>query len=437
MSDFIEGIIESGGEVYVVGGAVRNIVFNKIHEEKLGIKDQDVLVRNIPVEKLIEILGRFGKVKLVGQKFGVVKFDNIDIALPRTEISTGPGYKNFKIVSDHTLSLEEDFKRRDATINALGLRINNLSEFKDLENFLSIDRVIDPSGFGLHDIKNRLWRAVGDPIKRFLEDPTRIMRALRQCAEMGLTLETETRRSISDQYSLLNEIINESIVRLTEELVRLLLAKSDTKNEIVKLFFDCGMAAMLGIPFEGYNYVIGASDNNCNIRIQMACLLSAHSNLNCIEWTRHFELSAAPHFKAKTDVGFIKCVHNHYNSLGSIKPIEMRRLIQSAEKDCPNFGIEYTRDLITYYSIIQNSPNIPDPDLLLLYNENKHYILKTSELKLDGHMMNQLYNITGTQIADLKQTLFQAVTDGSTPNTKEDLIKYIATYGIKISFASG
>src|ERR1700744_1104240 len=132
--DFVKEIIKNNGEVYIVGGAIRNIFFNKIHNKTIPIKDRDLLVRLIEEEDLCKLLKKFGSVKSVGQMFGVIKFkqfkcyQEIDIALPRKEISTGLGYRDFIITSDHNISLQEDFMRRDATINAMAVKINSLED---------------------------------------------------------------------------------------------------------------------------------------------------------------------------------------------------------------------------------------------------------------------------------------------------------------------
>lgn len=114
--DFISGMCNIGGEVYIIGGAVRNIIYNKLFKTFIPVKDRDLLVRNLEQNKLIKCLKTYGSVKEVGEKFGVIKFipncnnnfGTIDIALPRNEISTGPGYKDFQIKSEYNLPLEED-----------------------------------------------------------------------------------------------------------------------------------------------------------------------------------------------------------------------------------------------------------------------------------------------------------------------------------------
>jgi hypothetical protein len=94
--DFIADIVTADGEVYVVGGTVKNIIYNTIHENKINTKDLDLVVRLITIENMDDILQNHGKTKHVGVSFSVIKFvpylhlhdaisHTIDIAMPRTE----------------------------------------------------------------------------------------------------------------------------------------------------------------------------------------------------------------------------------------------------------------------------------------------------------------------------------------------------------------
>src|SRR3990167_6271463 len=98
------------GEVFLVGGAVRDIIL-----ERKDIIDFDFVVRNVPAKKLNEFIKEYGKINLVGKKFGVYKFvgklaslkEPIDIALPRTEssIKKSGAHRDFKISSDPSLPI--------------------------------------------------------------------------------------------------------------------------------------------------------------------------------------------------------------------------------------------------------------------------------------------------------------------------------------------
>jgi len=178
-------------EIYLVGGAVRDLLLNR------ETKDYDFLVRRIPAEDLGRLLRQHGKVSWVGKSFGVFKFypteidfeEAIDIALPRTEesFSESGGYRDFKITSDPELSIEDDLRRRDFTINAMAAR---LGKSQTIHNKLS-DILIDPFG-GLEDLSSGLLRAVGKPDLRFAEDSSRVLRGLRFAAQLHFSFEEAT-----------------------------------------------------------------------------------------------------------------------------------------------------------------------------------------------------------------------------------------------------
>lgn len=232
--DYIEDLYSNGGEVYVIGGACRNYLYNCIHKKEVKIKDYDYLVRNLESEKIISILTKYGTIKEVGMTFGIILFiphgetEPIEIALPRTEVSTGTGYRDFTIICNPFLTIDEDFSRRDATINAIGFPIKNLKELELLDYLITpkpkYELFIDPYN-GISDIREKLWRTVGNPEKRFNEDPTRIMRAFRQCGELDLELEEETLEAIRKHYKIMERLIPSSYVRLFKELLRLVKFK--------------------------------------------------------------------------------------------------------------------------------------------------------------------------------------------------------------------
>ncbi len=197
------------GKIYEVGGAVRDKYISPI----LPDKDKDYLVTGIPLEELCSLLCRFGKVDLVGKSFGVIKFSQaekfnggqvFDIAIPRKELSTGVGHKDFRVEYDHNLNVEDDLKRRDFTINAMA-------------EDLSTGKLVDPLG-GRKDIKKRLIRMTHPD--SFKEDPLRMLRAIQFSARFEFNLEENTLLSLKENVDLIDTI---PVERIQEELNKLLL----------------------------------------------------------------------------------------------------------------------------------------------------------------------------------------------------------------------
>ena len=106
------------GEVFVVGGAPRDVV--------LGKKPKDIdLMAKVDPETIKTVLEGIPDSKLVltGEQFPVYRFSyqgsEVEIALPRIEVKTGEGNKDWEIKSDPSISVEQDLERRDFTANSI------------------------------------------------------------------------------------------------------------------------------------------------------------------------------------------------------------------------------------------------------------------------------------------------------------------------------
>lgn len=418
--DFIQDLIINNAEIYIVGGTNRDKLLNDIHKYNIKSYDYDLLVRKLDINALINILRKYGDVKEVGKSFGVIAFkcNNVeyDIALPRKEISTGPGYKDFDIVSDKDINIEVDLERRDATINAIAIRIYSLSE---LYNHDSNKSIIDPFN-GLSDINNKLWRAVGDPFKRFIEDPTRIMRALRQCSQFNLELEKDTRIAILQHTDLLKIMLGNSSVRITEELVRLLNSNYPEKwIDFIINISDIGKLLELNKYNNISNLLKMAVDLNLPIEERVFMVL-----FNCIDnykhienWIKNFSLSAAPHFPSEM-VKFILLSKKYYNLISEINDdLDMRWFIIKMG------NYNYSKKIIQLYKIINNM-NVDRLDALL--ENNKNTILSVDQVNINGTELMNLYNIKGKQIGIVKSLIFNEIINDNIKNDKDDILNYLS-----------
>ncbi len=185
------------GEIYLVGGAVRDAMLGKDAQ-----KDFDFVVREVVMENLEKFLEKRGSVVLVGKNFGVYKFmpkgqkleEAIDIALPRTEHSLGEGggYRDFKVQSDPAMPIGDDLSRRDFTVNAMAWDFKN-------------KKLIDPHD-GLSDLDKKILKAVGEPEARFKEDYSRMLRGLRFAVQLGFGIEGKTKIALKKMMPRLNDL---------------------------------------------------------------------------------------------------------------------------------------------------------------------------------------------------------------------------------------
>jgi tRNA nucleotidyltransferase (CCA-adding enzyme) len=204
-----------GAEVFLVGGVVRDLVRRK------EPNDVDVVVRNVAPADFEAYLRRRGTLRLVGKTFGVYLYQprrlpgiTFEIAFPRTEISTGPGHREFKALCDPGITIQEDSNRRDFTINAMYLPLSRITDDwkfsrKDIIDFHD----------GLGHIRRRHVVAVGDPNARIREDPVRMLRATVLLARTGYRLEGHTFAAIKRHAKL---IVSEPGERIGDELVKIM-----------------------------------------------------------------------------------------------------------------------------------------------------------------------------------------------------------------------
>jgi len=190
----VQKIDAHGGKVFLVGGAVRDLLL------EIEIKDLDIEVHGIPLDDLQAILKQFGNVILVGKVFGVLRIKGLDVdwSIPRKDFA---GRKP-EVVTDPFMDLKEAFLRRDLTINAMGI---NLVTYE----------LIDPFG-GYNDLKNKILRA---PDKnKFLEDPLRFYRVMQFIGRFEMFPDEQLNKICSDM-----DISNVSVERVEVEFDKLML----------------------------------------------------------------------------------------------------------------------------------------------------------------------------------------------------------------------
>ena len=215
--EFIINKLEAAGyEAYAVGGCVRDSV--------LGRKpnDWDITTSAKPEE----VKAVFGRTIDTGLKHGTVTVmmgkEGFEITTYRIDgiYEDGRHPKDVTFASD----LQKDLKRRDFTINAMAY---NPSE-----------GIVDLFG-GMDDLKNGVIRCVGDPMERFSEDALRIMRAVRFSAQLGFSIDPDTRRAVSVLAENLSMI---SAERIQAELQKLIMS---AHPDYLRIACETGITAVV------------------------------------------------------------------------------------------------------------------------------------------------------------------------------------------------
>ncbi len=203
--------VVQGLTVYIVGGAVRDALLG------LPAGDRDWVV----VGATPELMAGRGFIP-VGGDFPVFLHPGTkeEYALARTERKSGRGYKGFTFYTGADVSLEDDLRRRDLTVNAIAQALDG--------------RLIDPLD-GQADIKNKVLRHVG---RAFVEDPVRLLRLARFAARFhDFSIAPET-------MGLARQLVNEGEVdalvpeRVWREMAKGLL--TDRPGRMFEVLADAG-----------------------------------------------------------------------------------------------------------------------------------------------------------------------------------------------------
>ncbi|MFT7484593.1 MAG: tRNA nucleotidyltransferase (CCA-adding enzyme) [Candidatus Paceibacteria bacterium] len=227
--EFARAIAKAGGRALLVGGCVRDRFLGADSE------DHDLEVFGLDLDTLESTLAAFGKVITVGRSFGVlmVQGHEIDFSVPRQDNKIGRTHKDFRCEFDPNMSFEEAARRRDLTINSMGL--DPLTE-----------ELFDPHG-GQGDLREKRLRATD--VQTFPEDPLRALRVAQFLArfEFEPDAELHTLCSQSDLLELPGE-------RLWGELKKLLLLSPrpslglDFLRTTDLLRFFPELKSMVGVP---------------------------------------------------------------------------------------------------------------------------------------------------------------------------------------------
>lgn len=229
-------ITAAGYEAYVVGGCVRDSILGREPE------DWDITTSARP-EVVKEL---FQRTVDTGIQHGTVTVmvgrEGFEVTTYRIDGKYEDGRHPKEVI--FTPSLEEDLKRRDFTINAMAY--NDEAGLVDLFG-------------GIRDIEAKVIRCVGDAEERFQEDALRIMRAIRFSAQLGYSIDENTKRAVSVVAPKLEKI---SAERIQVELVKLLVSdhpdylRMAYEMGITKIFFpefDIAMKTPQNHPHHCYN----------------------------------------------------------------------------------------------------------------------------------------------------------------------------------------
>ena len=225
--EILSKIEDSGFEAYVVGGYVRDYLLGK------ETKDIDICT-NAKVMDLVDI---FSTYDIVSNNYGAVKFTyndyKFDITTYREDVKYNGNRRNLEV--KYIDNLMEDIKRRDFTCNSLCMsKEGNIIDIVD----------------GKIDIDNKIIRCIGDIDSKLVEDPLRILRAIRFATTLDFKIEENLFNKIKEHRE---ELSNLSKERIKEELIKILVSKHALKG--LSYIKRLKLNSVLGIEYDRVKYV--------------------------------------------------------------------------------------------------------------------------------------------------------------------------------------
>ena len=243
-------------EAYVIGGFVRDLFL------KRQSKDIDIVVLGSGIE-FAEKIGQELKTKVaVFKNFGtaMLMYGDLEIEFVGARKESYRSESRKPIVENG--NLKDDQLRRDFTINALAISLNE-------QNF---GKLIDPFN-GISDLEQQLIRTPLNPEITFSDDPLRMMRAIRFATQLNFNIDETAINAIKSQKERISIVSKE---RITDELNKIILAKTPSVG--FKYLFDTGllqlifpqMAALYGVEIingkghkDNFYHTLQVLDNIC------------------------------------------------------------------------------------------------------------------------------------------------------------------------------
>lgn len=422
-------------EAYIVGGCVRDSLLKRKPE------DWDITTNASPNEVMNLFESSGYKIIPTGIKHGTVTIviKNTSFELTTYRIDGKYSDKRHPDEVKFTGSLKEDLSRRDFTINALAY-----NEEEGLIDYFD----------GISDLKNKIVKCVGDPMKRFSEDALRMMRAYRFAAELNFKIEKSTEDAA---FFLNNNIKNISMERIRNEFSKMLLSDnlsqicSLNKCGILKYFipeYDICEKSEQNNPYHiygvGRHLIESAQNIDKNLPLRLTMLLHDIAKLEC----KTADKSGIDHFychsyvscqMAETVLKRMKYDNTTINKVTTLIKYHDAQITDSNQikRLLNKIGEKNFRDLLKVKEAdikAQNPEFYESRHIELLNAENKLNIIlrekqcfKLKDLKINGKDLIDMGFSKGEKIGTVLNKLLNLVIENPELNDREYLLNFART----------
>jgi len=429
VKNIIETLEANGYEAFAVGGCVRDTLLLRVPG------DWDVTTSAKPEE----VKALFSHTIDTGIEHGTVTVMINHVGYEVTTYRIDGEYEDARHPKEvtFTVNLVEDLKRRDFTINAMAYneRVGLVDEFE-----------------GMTDLENKQIRCVGNPIERFSEDALRMLRAVRFAAQLGFTIEENTKDAIRKLAPTLQKI---SVERIAAELTKILI--SDHPEEIktayelglTKVFlpeFDVAMETMPNNPHHKYSvgeHSIIAMQHVSSNRISRLIML-LHDLAKPLVITT--DENGRNHFDGHTQKGadlakeilrrlrydnatidlVSKMVRHHDDRPSMDNPPLVRRTISEIGLLNMPMMIEIKRADVKAQSLYKSDEKMAYIDELekaYLDVLQNHYCVNKKDMSVNGNDLLEMGMKQGKQMGIILDKLFDAVLENPEQNNREKLLE--------------
>ena len=446
LKEFASVFSNNGKQVFLVGGAVRDMLMGK------KIHDWDLATDALPDEVMSIFRAKKGKVIPTGIKHGTVtvlyKNSSAEVTTFRTESEYSDSRRPDKV--NYALKIEDDLSRRDFTMNAIALNL--------LKN-----EIVDPF-CGAKDIKKKIIRCVGDANERFKEDGLRPLRAVRFASQLGFEIEKITQDAIPFALCASAKVSQE---RVRDEIEKILSSPVPSqafllmeKTGLLKLFLS-ELADCRGIEQKGFHQfdVLDHSLSACDYAakksysqiLRMAALLhdTGKPSVRRLDesgvWTfyRHEEESVKISVnilnRLRFPGAFINSVchlikEHMFQYTEEWSDAAVRRFIaRVGEENLEDF---YDLRMCDAYGFSGKEPDCRPVNILSdrvkeVTAKSRAFAIK--DLAINGNDLIIIGIESGKMIGTVLRELLETVLDDPAQNTREKLLKIAESYHQKIS----